>query len=400
MTPKFTFENPEELVLYYHERLYVKIAMKFADGKEMPASMFFTHGRVFLFQNEHEGSSSSRFYGKDGYEYSWRIDGGHNYYCGEKVDPSIFEYTNNTNTGMWKCEVAEVTIFKRPLPENLISERYSKNSIYSGRNEYHTSHDCDWVMNTPLNPDDAASDVKMGCEIETIANEEDFDVLDSMESNIMFAEEDGSLGDEGFEWITVPLAISDATNPDFWKPYMNTLSKYSDVDEDCGFHIHISKSVFPEDKRTELIGKLIIFYQYVIKRTELNIHVNGRRYGYSECNPRSEIADALFNKTNKLVGPLEKSDIEEMVSQIIDDSTCERYCNINITNSKTIEFRLPAGSIDSNTISNYCRYYYLMVHYIIDTPWEKCMSKDEFVNYLLSNSEDNQNFKDLINRYK
>lgn len=215
-------------------------------------------------------------------------------------------------------------------------DRYYCDECYDQRPEkvihsYHHSHNYETKFYGGI---DNGSTLFMGLELE-IDNGDDRDdtakeMYDCMPDGFITMERDGSL-DCGFENITQPATLEYHTSIRNNYEDMFQIAKdngfRSHNTSTCGYHIHFNRTFF-EDKEDECIAKLL----YLVEKfwDEL-VKFSRRNY---------ENLDRWAKKYDKTPDEV----VDDMKSHNLD-----RYHAINLTNRKTIEFRMFRGTLKSET---------------------------------------------------
>jgi len=286
------------------------------------------------------------------------------------------------------------------FPDNIfMSDKYERDSIYRGQHHYHRHHG--EYMNKPKS---GTNDYLIGVELEVEfgGNSDAMYEFNSAPSNWFYRETDSSLGSGGVEIITVPLLPTDAKNEEFWKPLVDSIRPYArswDTGR-CGLHVHIGRNILGNPRRddhSEVIGKMLYFYHHCLKDTSLNTGIYGRSQGYHEPDAKTETSRAVDVLGASTV--LKHKEIQERVKDsLLDRSRDERYFDINLLNSATIEFRKGRGSLDTKRIVAIIEWSEIIVRYSKSTPWEN-ISYSDFLNFLKVISIDSTLIKEQMQRY-
>ena len=273
-------------------------------------------------------------------------------------------------------------------PLSFISSNYAEHSIYEGKHSYHHSHNLDLFKNTYKGED--TSDYRVGIELEVECTSEEnyYDVTEGFKSNVMLMERDGSLGDYGIEFISIPLMPSDARSEVFWRPLVGVLKPRAESwnKSTTGLHVHVGREAFgiTDEECDETLFKLVyLYYGCDLKESRRNIKVFGRDKIYDDENPSLD----LVNAAATLGGEVFKS--PEIKTKVKEDAKAlglSRYVDINITNGATIEFRKGKGSINERRIAGVVDWCLMMVDYARTTPLEE-ISRDGFIDYSYNNAQ-------------
>lgn len=243
---------------------------------------------------------------------------------------------------------AERVVTERPNIDFYLPN-YTTERIYIGQNGYHSSHSAGY-MNQPTIP---FIGHRIGVELEVEANSRDLlNEINGKSSNWFTRECDSSLGNNGIEFITIPLLPGDAKSYATWEPlcaYLGGKAKSWDTGR-CGLHVHIGREILgnTEDERQMNLGKLLIFYQGDVEKWVNATAVFGRSRCYHQPDGDTDEINAV-----KLLGVevLQNPNVYAKVDTAIKAKfSTSRYYAINLQNTHTIEFRKGRGSINADRI--------------------------------------------------
>lgn len=270
------------------------------------------------------------------------------------------------------------TIKERKI--DFASNNYEKLTFYTGYHGYH-SHRYD-----RLNKPKKASPYLFGVEMEVEFNsDEDKEDFTEKTSNWFYCERDGSLCDSGCEIITVPLLPSDAKKASFWEPLTSYLKERANASTRCGLHVHVSRSILGEgDVFNYNLGKLLYAYHHHWAETSYNIKIAGRARAYHACDGKTAEGDAAKFLGGKVFSA---TSVRDKVSESMrNKSCCDRYYDINITNSNTIEYRKGAGTINPEQVTMLVEYFELLCEYACQAKWQN-ISEDDIHSFLLKKAK-------------
>lgn len=180
-----------------------------------------------------------------------------------------------------------------------------------------------------------------GIEIETILRNSDslndiaLKTLNQFEKNEVILKYDGSIGSDGFE-IVSNTATFEYHKSELWNCFFN-----SDLTDDlksfhvasCGLHIHASRDFYSKLD----IGKIVLFLNLPYNKDFLT-SLSGRDYNsYCRHNPNKKVTDYKSQ---------------------------ERFEQLNLTNNKTIEFRLFKGNIKRQSVFRYLEFVDSLSHFV------------------------------------
>ena len=268
--------------------------------------------------------------------------------------------------------------------ESLMSPRYKSERTWRGRHSYHDSHRGEF-SNDPIKVNKKA--YRIGVELEVAAkNRGKYAELTKLKSNWLTMESDSSLPDYGVEIITIPLSPKDAKDPDMWASMVAKVSSLADSwkKSSCGLHVHIGREILGDDaeKASATLGKLLYLYHHFLNGTSLNTKIYGRELAYHEQDGRTAEGNAV--KTLGAAVLKNKEIIKRLDSSLKEKTSSSRYFDINLENSKTIEFRKGKGSINADRIVSVITYSEMMIEYAKVRPWDK-ISYEDFVGYVRKN---------------
>lgn len=273
-----------------------------------------------------------------------------------------------------------------------ISKNYKKNHLYSGIHGYHFHH------GQPMNEPKGYSVRKgrIGVEIEV-----EFDTesaareFRNSRSNWFYLEQDCSIGRyswDGIEIITIPLRPQDAKSPEFWREgltkHISDQARSWDTNGRCGLHVHIGNERLGGHPLAieETQAKLIYFHEHLLKDLPVTERVYGRSRSYSEQNGRTDHGEEFRRVHNTMMKDRKRQN--ELKDATINHNSFSRYHAINITNSKTTEFRLGKGSLNPMRIAAVVEWCDIQCEYARRINWGQ-MSVEDFFDYLKFTASDN-----------
>lgn len=262
--------------------------------------------------------------------------------------------------------------------------KYERGNIYTGVKPYHYHHGT-----TPNTPIKSVRGHKIGVELEVEFKNREGKIkwAEKAKSNWFYSERDGSLNDStGVEIITIPMNPNDIKERKTWEPLIGYLSdKAKSWDSPrCGLHVHIGREILGNnpEQQSETIGKLLYLYHHFVNGTEMNTSIFGRSHAYNEKDGKTREGDAVAVLGS---GVLKLKEIKDTLKKgIIDKSSSDRYFDINLMNTHTIEFRKGRGSINASRIIMVIEYCEMLCKYAKVAKWEE-ISKEKFVEYVVSN---------------
>ena len=252
----------------------------------------------------------------------------------DSVDGSICEYCADYNYTC--CDECGERVHNDYIHYDEDDGGYYCDECYEQRPEkvihnYHHSHNNETKFYGGI---DNGTTLFMGIELEVDEGDDRDDtakeMYDCMPDGFITMENDGSL-DCGFENITQPATLEYHTSIRNNYEDMFQIAKdngfRSHNTSTCGYHIHFNRTFF-EDKEDECIAKLL----YLVEKfwDEL-VKFSRRNY---------ENLDRWAKKYDKTPDEV----VDDMKSHNLD-----RYHAINLTNRKTIEFRMFRGTLKSET---------------------------------------------------
>lgn len=273
-----------------------------------------------------------------------------------------------------------------------ISKNYKREHLYSGIHGYHRHHGC--AMNEPKGY--SVRKGRIGVELEVEFNTESAArEFTHSSSNWFFLEHDGSIGLygwDGVEIITIPLRPQDAKSPEFWDGnltnYIYHHARSWDTNGRCGLHVHIGNERLGGHPLAveENQAKLIYFHEHFLKDHPMTEAVYGRSRSYHEANGQTAAGwNASQRRRELMKSRLMQDDLKTETRQ---RNETWRYHAINITNSKTTEFRLGKGTLNPMRIAAVVEYCDLQCEYARRTNWGQ-MSVEDFLDYLRLMASDN-----------
>jgi hypothetical protein len=111
----------------------------------------------------------------------------------------------------------------------------------------------------------------------------------------------------------------------------------------------------------------------------MNTKIFGRDRSYNEKDGKTKEGEAVATLGSQV---FQLDGVKDKVKKgMIDKSSTDRYFDINLTNSATIEFRKGRGSIKASRITMVISYCEFMCEYAKSVKWEE-ISKENFVDYM------------------
>ena len=279
---------------------------------------------------------------------------------------------NATTQEEYECSGQNETSF--------MNSKYEAVSVYRGIHGYHHHHG--GYQNAPKN---STRGHKIGVELEVEFNNRTLknDWSENFSSNWFYCERDGSLNDNGTEIITVPMNPKDIKCRDTWEgliSYLSSKAKSWDSPR-CGLHVHIGREILGNnpEQQSETIGKLLYLYHHFVNGTPMNTRIFGRDRAYNEKDGKTPEGDAVMTLGSKI---LKLKEVKNTLKKgMINRSSSDRYFDINLQNSNTIEFRKGRGSINVSRIIMVIEYCEIMCKYSKHEKWED-ISKEHFIEYV------------------
>lgn len=330
------------------------------------------------------------------YPYRWSIRVGDCGDCSIKriVTPSGFDtYSSFTFVGIVNEQNQLVTPDNRINTEPLtpietqmsfMNDKYTSDKIYSGVHSYHSHHG-----ETPNKAKTATRGHRIGVELEIEFNASSGKTMwhNKAKSNWFYSERDGSLSDStGVEIITIPMNPKDIKNRETWEPLIDYLSgKAKSWDSPrCGLHVHVGREILGSnpEQQSETIGKLLYLYHHFVNGSSMNTKIFGRERAYNEKDGKTKEGDAVATLGS---GVLKLKEVKDTLKKgMIDKSSTDRYFDINLQNTNTIEFRKGRGSIKASRIIMVIEYCEMLCKYAKQAKWEE-ISREKFVDYIVDN---------------
>ena len=266
---------------------------------------------------------------------------------------------------------------------SFMNTKYESVLVYRGIHGYHHHHG--GYQNAPKN---STRYHKIGVELEVEFNSSTLknDWAENFSSNWFYCERDGSLNDNGTEIITVPMNPKDIKSRDTWEGLISYLSRKAKSWDSprCGLHVHIGREILGSnpEQQSETIGKLLYLYHHFVNGTTMNTRIFGRDRAYNEKDGKTREGDAVATLGS---GVLKLKEIKDTLKKgMIEKSSSDRYFDINLQNTNTIEFRKGRGSIKASRIIMVIEYCEMLCKYAKSAKWEE-ISKDKFVEYVVAN---------------
>ena len=266
---------------------------------------------------------------------------------------------------------------------SFMSDKYTSDIVYRGVGSYHSHHG-----QTPNKPKTSVRGHKIGVELEVEFNSRDTKDKwhSTATSNWFYCERDGSLNDCGVEIITVPMNPKDIKARETWEKLIGYLSgKAKSWDSSrCGLHVHVGREILGSnpEQQSETIGKLLYLYHHFVNGSSMNTKIFGRERAYNEKDGKTREGDAVATLGS---GVLKLKEVKDTLKKgMIAKSSTDRYFDINLQNTNTIEFRKGRGSIKASRIIMVIEYCEMLCKYAKQAKWEE-ISREKFIDYIVNN---------------
>ena len=194
-----------------------------------------------------------------------------------------------------------------------------------------------------------------------------------------YYKEDGSL-DNGFEIVTHPHTLEEYQNNVDWG-FLRELSREgvrSWDNDNCGLHVHISKSGFERDRDDTINSHAIRFTKFIYDNEEHVCKIAGRRSSY-----------ALFGDKGKIVSKVKSG-----------RQTDNRYSAVNVENSNTYELRVFKGSLRKARVLSAIEFSHAVLEHTRHmkvSAKHKPFAWSRFVTFVGNNSDTYPNLFEIIN---
>jgi hypothetical protein len=243
--------------------------------------------------------------------------------------------TRGGYNGLGQCESChdyEVECRERELEEEREAERRANNAIgayhnqdrrratraqndaWTARYTRHIGVENEVECGSRIEPNDAAKSVLDAAHPRGWKGE-------PLSSRLMFCEHDGSL-DDGFELITQPMSLP--AQRELWARVLNSRAvrelRSHDTDT-CGLHVHVSRTGLSQ----LTIAKAVCFLN--ADTNDRFVTLLARRAGNGFCKKKTANAVRAADRTS-----------------------WDRYERLNLTNDKTVEFRIFRGTTNYRTL--------------------------------------------------
>lgn len=198
------------------------------------------------------------------------------------------------------------------------------------------------------------TDKYIGCEIETECGnyEKRIEITEKYGDyeNYIYMMHDGSLDSSGIECITQPMSKRFFNQFPFekWFAELSEAGAKSHDTENCGLHVHLSKTWFGKttDKQQIVAGIVID----IIKSFENNIKKFSRRNGNDYCIYPSDLCFSAAKK-DALIEANKQKTHKKYIEKLKESGKCDhrRYDCLNTCNNETYEFRMFRGTLRPET---------------------------------------------------
>lgn len=256
-----------------------------------------------------------------------------------------------------------------------INNAYRTDNMYRGIHGYHSGRN----YNEPIAPNNS---YRIGVELEVECNNSSIksEIGRKFESNWLLMERDGSLSDNGIEFITIPMLPKDIKAKNTWFDFIEYMSSLASSwnTSTCGLHIHIGREILGKtaEVHSETTGKLLFLYHHFLKDHDTNIKIYGRARAYNDNDGKVKEGDAVKLLGNDVLGV--KSVKDKLKDELTKRTMRDRYFDINLRNEHTIEFRKGRGSLNVDRIISVIEYSELMCKYAKQAEWADISAENFF----------------------
>lgn len=190
-----------------------------------------------------------------------------------------------------------------------------------------------------------------------------------------YLKRDGSLSDNGVEFVTMPMSLKYALEVFDWDELRSTALdceyRSNEASHPCSMHIHVNRQSFgkDDDQRELTLAKLLLIFD--------KFYDNLRRIARRSDSAARRWAD----KPNASIQKYDlKCERKEKMKKYKDMQ--DRYRAVNVNNRYTIEFRLWGGSLNPNSIKSTIDLTNAMIETCLHTNLRKIydMTWEDFVD--------------------
>ena len=166
---------------------------------------------------------------------------------------------------------------------------------------------------------------------------------------------DGSLDETGIEMITQPMSKDFWDNFDFegWFQELNNVDTVAHDSENCGLHVHISKTAFGRntDEQKECAGRVIHIMSEFKEQLTLLARRNSDRWAIYADEDGYTKNQNNFLKHHKNIGAnlSDKKNYNNETKRLCEMVADDRYKALNVRNRDTYEFRIFRSTINPIT---------------------------------------------------
>lgn len=221
-----------------------------------------------------------------------------------------------------------------------------------------------------------------GVELECKTDSNNYYVTEHKSAKYFSATEDGSLGDNGVEYVSVPLTFN-KKGFSILKSFTELVKREHETDDDCGCHIHINLMPYVNvrkdniNKSVSLTKRLLVGYRN-IEKTMFNAMPRGRGGSYFANSFKSMYDDSeIFDKKGwKWISDFYGRDLKDKKNIPQHKGHRKRYCWINahaIFFKNTLEIRLLEGTLDYDTIRNWVNINRKIIDYLATNNMNKAI---------------------------
>jgi hypothetical protein len=196
---------------------------------------------------------------------------------------------------------------------------------------------------------------------------------------LVYVKMDGSLQENGFEIVTHPMSLEFLQAN---KELFETSLKGLEVLEECGMHVHVSRSAFSDKWHLYRVIKFVSLCAGNDTGVSLFKQIAGREFNHF-CQPMD--ADSILAKLARM-----EAEENGIHSQEFGTRGPRHYDAVNIQNKHTVEFRMFNGTVDVETIINNVMWVKALIEFMRERKGDLSSVYEEilkFKNFLAKTAE-------------
>lgn len=160
-----------------------------------------------------------------------------------------------------------------------------------------------------------------------------------------YCKHDGSLDDEGVEFVTHPADLQAHAGGAFWRDVCEVATGHGMRSHDtscCGLHVHIDLAYFGRTEQAQDVARLKLFTLVNRMRQALQVFARRESTRWASFAHKSDVT--RYNLDGQTMGLFARAQSCRY------ENNCDRYVAVNLCNRNTVELRIFKGTLKPETL--------------------------------------------------